>query len=158
MLPQDRCTDYLVRLARNELGLGCLLVKDLRELGRGKTTVMPSSGEHVTYATLLAESKAIREQLERERREREQLAHLRHLQDIRDHQESYWRQVEQAAARGTGSGYDEALRLLIDLRAAADQFKESQEFQGRFRTWIQSHLRRPALIKRLQDRKFPVPG
>ncbi|MBV9231424.1 MAG: hypothetical protein JOZ18_19090, partial [Chloroflexi bacterium] len=117
----------------------------------------PSMGEHVTYATLLAESKATKAQLEREKREQERLARLRHLQEIHDHQDDYWQQVDQAVVRASGSSYDEALRLLIELREAADQFKETQEFQERFRAWVRPHLRRPALVKRLQDRKFTLP-
>src|SRR5947209_7294947 len=157
LLPPDRSNDYLVRLARNEPGLSRLLVKELRELSPDKTTVRPSTGERVTYATLLAESKDIKAQLEREKREQEQMARRRHLQDIHDHQDDYWQQVEQAVIRGTGTGYDEALQLLIELREAADQFKETQEFQERFRAWVRPHLRRPAFVKRLQARKFTLP-
>jgi hypothetical protein len=153
----DRQNDYLVRLAHNEPGLSRLLVRELVELGQDKTRAAPPTGEHVTYATVLAESKAIRARLEREKREQEQAARLRHLQEIHDHQDAYWHQVEQAVMRGTGTGYDEALRLLIDLREAADQFKETQKFQDHFRAWVRPHLRRPAFVKRLQDRKFTLP-
>lgn len=158
LLPQDRRNDYLVRLARNELGLSRQLIKELRELGKGETKAPPATGEHVTYATLLAESKAVKGQLEREKHEQEQLARQRHLQEIRDHWDDYWHQVDMAAVRGTGTGYDEAVRLLVEVREAADYFKESQEFQARFRVWVQSHLRRPAFIKRLQAQKFPLPS
>ncbi len=157
LLPPERQNDYLVRLAHNEPGLSRLLVRELRELGQGKSRVTPSMGEHVTYATLLAESKVITAQLEREKREQEQAARLRHLQDIHDHQDVYWQQVEQAVMRGTGTGYDEAMRLLVELREAAEQFKETQEFQEHFRAWVRPHLRRPAFVKRLQDRKFTLP-
>ncbi|MDQ6643720.1 MAG: hypothetical protein M3Y76_04665, partial [Chloroflexota bacterium] len=157
LLPPERQNDYLVRLARNEPGLSRLLVKELRELGQNKTTVTPLMGEHVTYARLLVDSKAVKAQLEREKREQEQASRQRHLQDIRDQQDNYWHQVDLAVMRGTGTGYDEALRLLIELREAADQFKEMQEFQERFSAWIRPHLRRPAFIKRLQDRKFTLP-
>ncbi len=157
LLPQDRRNDYLVRLAHNEAGLSRRLVKELRELGKGKTRATPSTGEHVTYATLLAESKAVKAKLEREKREQEQLARQRHLQDIHDRQEDYWHQVDQAVARKSSTGYDEAARLLSELRDVADQFKETEQFQARFRTWIQPHLRRPAFVKRLQDRKFTLP-
>jgi len=157
LLPPDRQNDYLVRLAENEPGLSRLLVRELRELGQDKTRAAPSAGEQVTYATLLAESEAIKAQLEREKREQEQLARQRHLQEMHDHQDAYWHQVEQAVMRGTGTGYDEALRLLVELRAAADQFKETQEFQERFRAWVRPHLRRPAFIKRLQAHKFTLP-
>jgi hypothetical protein len=157
LLPPERQNDYLVRLAHNEPGLSRLLVRELRELGQGKSRAAPSTGEHVTYATLLAESKAIKAQLEREKREQAQAARLRHLREIHDHQDAYWQQVEQAVTRGTGTGYDEALQLLVELREAAEQFKETQEFQERFRAWVRPHLRRPAFVKRLQDRKFTLP-
>src|SRR2546422_8497793 len=38
-------------------GLSRLLVRELRELGQDKTRAAPSTGEYVTYATVLAESK-----------------------------------------------------------------------------------------------------
>jgi hypothetical protein len=157
LLPQARRSDYLVRLARNEPGLSRLLVKELRALSQDKTTTTPSTGEHVTYATLLAESKAIKAKLERERREQEQRARQRHLQEIHDHQDVYWHQVDQAVTRGTGTGYDESTQVLIELREAAEQFKEGQEFQARFRAWVRPHLRRPAFVKRLQAHKFTLP-
>jgi len=156
LLPQARRIDYLVRLAHNEPGLSRLLIRELRELGQGKTRATPSPGEHVTYATLLAESKAIKARLEREKREQERLARQRHLQVIHDHQDDYWHQVDLAVTRSTGTGYDEAARVLNELREAAEQFKESQEFQTRFRAWVQPHLRRPAFVKRLQNRKFTL--
>jgi len=157
LLPPERHNDYLVRLAHNEPGLSRRLVKELRELSQDKTKTTPPTGELVTYATLLVESKTIKAQLAREKREQEQVARQRHLQDIHDQQDDYWHQVDMAAVRGTGSGYDEATRLLIELRSVADHFKETQEFQKRFRAWVRPHLRRPAFVKRLQDRKFTLP-
>jgi hypothetical protein len=157
LLPPERQNDYLVRLAHNEPGLSRLLVRELRELGQDKTRTTPSTGEHVTYYTLRTESKAIKAQLEREKREQERAARLRHLQEIHDHQDAYWYQVEQAVMRGTGTGYDEALRLLVELRAAAEQFKETQQFQERFLAWVRPHLRRPAFVKRLQAHEFTLP-
>ena len=62
----------------------------------------------------------------------EQLARQRRLQDIHSQQEEYWRQARFAAERGTGAGYDEATRILVELREVAEHFKENQEFQARF--------------------------
>lgn len=73
---------------------------------------------------------------------------------MHDQQDTYWHQVDMAAVRGTGTGYDEATRLLIELRGVASHFNEMPEFQERFRAWIQSHLRRPALLNRLQSQQF----
>jgi hypothetical protein len=157
LLPEDRKNEYLLRLAHNEPGLSHLFVRELREQNRDKDRVRPSTGERVAYATLVAESKTIKAQLEREKRERERAERLRHLQDIHDHQELYWQQVDQAVERGSGAGYDEAVSRLIELREATNQFKESGEFQVRFRIWVRPHLRRPAFVKRLQLHKFPLP-
>ena len=157
LMPVDRQHDYLVRLASNEPGLGRQLVKELRELGLGKIRATPPTGEQVPFDTLIAESEAVKAQLEREKREQERQARQRHLQDIHDHQDDYWHQIDEAVMRGSGSGYDEATRILVELRGVAEQFKESQEFQARFRAWMRPHLRRPALVKRLQDRKFTLP-
>ena len=157
LLSAERRDDYLLRLARSEPGLGRKLLYELRELGRGKSVVTPATGKRIPYATLVAESKEVKGQLERERREQERLARLRHLQEVHDHQEDYWRRAEQGAQRGVASGYDEALQSLIELRDAAEQFDESQEFQACFIVWIRSHLRRPALLKRLQSNKFSLP-
>lgn len=168
LLPQERQHDYLVRLALNEPGLSRLLVRELRELGQDRSSAPPSTGEHVNYNTLVAESRSIKVQLEREqrereqalereRREREQAARQRRLQDIHEHQESFWRQVEKSVARNNASGYDDAAALLVDLRDSAAQFNESQAFEARFRAWIPAHVRRPAFLKRLQAQRFPLP-
>lgn len=156
-LSQERRDEYLLRLAQNEPGLSRLFVRELRELSRDKTSETSPAGERVTYATLLAESKGIKARLEREKREEAEAERRRHLKDIHDHRDTYWRQVEKSAERSTGPGYDEAAKLLVELRDAAAEFNESQEFQDRFRVWVESHQRRPALMKRLQAQNFTIP-
>ncbi|HEY4387434.1 MAG TPA: hypothetical protein VGN34_23510 [Ktedonobacteraceae bacterium] len=157
LLPQDRRSEYLVKLANNEPGLSRQLVKELRELGKDKTSETPSPGERVDYNTLYRESQTIGDRLERERLEEKQRAHQRHLQEVCDHREDYWRQVDEAVARGTGSGYDEATRFLVELRDVAQHFNEAQAFQTRFSSWMRTHMRRPAFVKRLHDRQFILP-
>lgn len=157
LMPQERRNDYLLRLAHNEGGLSRLLIKELRELGRGTTQAAPVEGERVTYATLLAESKEIHAILERERRERERLERERRLQTVRDHKHDYWRQVDKAVARKSSSGYDEAVHLLVDLRDAADHFNQSEEFQALFNSWIRPFMNRPALLRRLHENQFTLP-
>ena len=72
LLPAERSRDYLLRLARNEPGLSRRLIKELRELGRGKPEAAPEQGERVPYGTLRAESNALKDRLLREQYEREQ--------------------------------------------------------------------------------------
>ncbi len=165
LLPEARRIDYLLRLTRNEPGLSRLLIKELRELGRGEKQATTETGERVTYTQLYNESIAIGEQQERERqareqralqeqRERERQAREENLQYMHEHQDTFWRSVEMAAQRKTSAGYDQATRTLVDLRDAAQRAQQSQQFQEHFSSWVQPHLSRPALVKRLQDRGF----
>ncbi|MDQ2717912.1 MAG: hypothetical protein M3Z08_23705, partial [Chloroflexota bacterium] len=158
LLPADRHHDYLLRLAHNEPGLSRLLVKELRTLGQGKTGAAATTGEGVPYRTLLVESRDIQARMEREQFEQERQAHERHLQNVRERQEDYWRQAELAAARRVSTGYDEAVRLLVDLRDAANHFNKGQQFQTRFSAWVRPYLRLPSLVKRLRDRDFTIPS
>ncbi|HCI79790.1 MAG TPA: hypothetical protein DHW02_08875 [Ktedonobacter sp.] len=156
-LPETRRIDYLVRLARNEPGLSRLLTVELRKLSGSETETQQTTGEHIPYPILLAESKEIRAKQEREEREKEERARLSHLQDIQEHQDVYWRQIEMAVAKAAGAKYDDAVRLLVDLRDAAEQFQTTQEFYARFNTWVRSYLHRPGLLQRLQQHKFTIP-
>ena len=156
-LPEARRVDYLVRLARNEPGLSRLLIVELRKLSGSETEKQQETGEHIPYPTLLAESKEIRAKEEREEREKEERARLKHLQDIQEHRDVYWRQIEMAVAKAAGARYDDAVRLLVDLRDAAEQFQTTQEFHARFNTWVRSYLHRPGLLQRLQQHKFTLP-
>jgi hypothetical protein len=158
LLAPERRDEYLLRLARNEPGLSRQLVKELRALGKDKSKAAPSTAEHVSYIKLLKESKAIEKQLAHEKHEQEQLAHHRHLQDIYNHQEDYWRKADLAAARATSVGYEEAVQLLTELREVANNFNEAQKFEERFHNWTLNHLRRPSLLKRLQNNDFTVPA
>jgi uncharacterized Zn finger protein len=85
------------------------------------------------------------------------IAHLRRLQEVHSNRDTYWRQIDKVIASSSSSGYDEATRLLVELREAADHFNETQEFQARFRSWAQSNQRRPALMKRLLAHNFRLP-
>ncbi len=165
LLPADRRTEYLIRLARNEPGLSRRLLKELRDLSRlrqdsrdPRSAIPSTTDERVPFAILRAESKALRDRWERERREQERLARQRQLQQIHDHPDEYWHRADLAAARGSGAGYDEAAALLSELRAVAEGFGETPQFEERFGAWVRPHLRRPAFVRRLQDRGFALPN
>lgn len=156
-LPEKLKDAYLLRLVQNEPGLSRQFIRELRELNRDVNKPAEPTGERVAYSQLLVESKEVKARLAREKRQREEAARLSRLQEVHAYQDTYWRQVEQAAGRGTASGYDEALQGLLELRDAAKHFKESQAFQARFLHWLSPHMRRPALLRRLRERGFPLP-
>ena len=48
LLPQERRSEYLLKLVQNEQGLNLQLVRELRDLGNGKKKAAPE-GERVPY-------------------------------------------------------------------------------------------------------------
>lgn len=157
-LSRERCNEYLVRLAQNEAGLHHLLVKELLALSPESVNgALGATGEHVSYATLVAEGEAVQNRRESEKIEQARQARLRYLQEVHDQQEDYWRQVNEAFERKTSSGYNEATRLLIELRDAAAHFNEADTFQACFENWVRPHMHRPAFIGRLREENFSLP-
>ena len=157
LLPEARRREYLARLTRNEPGLSRLLISELRALRPDSATNIPSSGEQVSFTQLRAESDEIRQEIERAKREREERARQQRRQEVHDHQDTFWRQANDAVERGSGAGYDQATQLLMEMREVAGHFDEVEAFERNFRDWVEPHLRRRSLIKRLQDNDFPLP-
>ena len=157
LLPAERRADYLLRLARNEPGLSQQLVRELRALRPDKGSDAPPASAQVTYATLLAESRVVKAQIERERQERKRQAQEQRLRTIHERQADYWQRASAAVERGSGAGYDEAVQLVLALRDAATRFDTIAQFEARFRAWLLPHLKRPALVKRLQEQRLTLP-
>jgi hypothetical protein len=141
----------------HELSRESQLGQRSQDRGQDARRAAPSAGKRVPFGALLAESRAIGTQWEREQRERERRMREQRLQQIREHQDEYWHRAELAVTRGSGAGYDEAAAVLGELREAAARFEESPAFEARFRAWVRPHLRRPAFVQRLKEVRFPLP-
>jgi len=60
-----------------------------------------------------------------------------------------WASVKEPVERGSGRGYDEACRILVDIAEAYDLFATKKQFQNDLKKFMAGHLRRKALIQRL---------
>lgn len=60
-----------------------------------------------------------------------------------------WASVREPVERGSGRGYDEACRKLVDIAEAYAMFGSKKQFQNELKKFMVSHLRRKALIQRL---------
>ncbi|MFO7860602.1 MAG: hypothetical protein R6U41_05195 [Desulfosalsimonas sp.] len=60
-----------------------------------------------------------------------------------------WASVKEPVERGSGRGYDEACRILVDIAEAYDLFATKKQFQQELKKFMAGHLRRKALIQRL---------
>jgi hypothetical protein len=93
----------------------------------------------------MEKQKQDREQQEIKRREKRNA----YLENLSIDFPKAWLSVKESAARGSGRGYDEACRILVDIAEAHDLFATKKQFQKELKRFMASHLRRKALIERL---------
>ena len=93
----------------------------------------------------LEKQKRDRKQREIKRREKRK-AYLKNLS--RDFPKA-WASVKEPVERGSGRGYDEACRALVDIAEAYDLFVTKEQFQKELKKFMAGHTQRKALIQRL---------
>jgi hypothetical protein len=88
-----------------------------------------------------------REQKQREiRRRKERETYLKNLS--KDFPKA-WKAVRKTIERGSGSAYDEACQVLVDLSEAYSAHATQKAFQQKLGKFMAAHLQRKALIQRL---------
>lgn len=93
--------------------------------------------------------------LEKQKRDRKQQEIKRlekrkaYLKNLSSDFPKAWASVKELVERGSGRGYDEACRKLVDIAEAYDLFATKKQFQKELKKFMAGHLRRKALIQRL---------
>ena len=93
----------------------------------------------------LEKQKRDRKQLEIKRREKRKA----YLKNLSSDFPKAWASVKEPVERGSGRGYDEACRILVDIAEAYDLFATKKQFQKELKKFMAGYLRRKALIQRL---------
>jgi FtsZ-interacting cell division protein YlmF len=134
-----------------------LLQKFLKERSASQTDAAPprrTVGELVRAAEAsAAERRRIeveKRAKEKARRERETaLAREKHLDSLTGREPKLWAEIETLIATKQPKKYDEAIKLLADLRDL-DARTKSGDFRMRIEALRQAHARKPTLIERLK--------
>jgi hypothetical protein len=93
--------------------------------------------------------------LEKQKRDRDQLETKRcekrkeYLKNLSSDFPKAWASVRELVERGTGRGYDEACRILVDIADAYALYVTKKDFQKELEKFMAGHPRRKALIQRL---------
>lgn len=93
--------------------------------------------------------------MERQKRDRKQREVKRrekrkaYLKNLSSDFPKAWTSVKEPVGRGSGRGYDEACRILVDIAEAYDLFATKKKIQQELKKFMAGHLRRKALIQRL---------
>ena len=99
--------------------------------------------------------KARQIRLEKQKRDRKQRKikrrkeHEAYLKNLSNDFSKAWASLREPVERGSGRGYDEACRKLVDIAEAYDLFATKKQFQRELENFMAGHLRRKALIQRL---------
>ncbi len=99
--------------------------------------------------------KAGQSRLEKQKRDRKQREIKRrekrkaYLKNLSNDFPKAWALVKESVERGSGRGYDEACRKLVDIAEAYKLFATNKQFQNELENFMAGHLRRKALIQRL---------
>jgi hypothetical protein len=99
--------------------------------------------------------KACQIRLEKQKRDRKQREIKRrekrkaYLKKISIDFPKAWASVREPVERGSGRGYDEACRILVDIAEAYDLFATKKQFQKELKKFMAGYLRRKTLIQRL---------
>ncbi len=93
----------------------------------------------------LEKQKRDRKQREIKQREKRKA----YLKDLSSDFSKAWASVREPVERGSGRGYDEACRILVDIAEAYDLFATKKQFQNELKKFMAGHQRRKALIQRL---------
>lgn len=159
-LPDDAKTDWLVRFAA---GREPLLQAELMRRCRESRSITPAGGceASITVGELLSAAERLAEEsrrkeaermaAERERREREAAeARDRYLSGLAQREAEAWREVDVLIATKQPGRYDEAVKLLLDLRDLSLREGRAEEVEARLLRLREEHARKPSFIERLK--------
>jgi hypothetical protein len=157
-LPDTEKTSLLVRLIEGEAHLRAELVRRLREsrtTSPGAEAGPRTAGELLAAAARRAEERRRREAeraaQERVRLEREAAeARERYLDALGQRETEMWHKVDALIATKQPGRYDEAVRLLKDLREVAARAGRQAEAEARLARLREQHAKKPSFLARLK--------
>lgn len=103
--------------------------------------------QNAEKARLIRMEKQKRDRKQRETKRREK--RKAYLKNLSSDFPKAWALVKEPVERGSGRGYDEACRILVDIAEAYALYATKKQFQKELEKFMAVHLRRKALIQRL---------
>ena len=149
-LPEAERIDFLVRLARGEPHVDVQLMQRLRALAAEQ------SGQHEQFAPhrrriseLLAAAQERAERRRKQQRQEAEKTRLRRLDELAPKAPQVWEQVVALIEKKQVKAYDEAVKLLLELRELAQHIRQMDGFKARINRIYEDYRSRPGLLSRL---------
>ncbi|MEW6211265.1 MAG: hypothetical protein AB1631_23065 [Acidobacteriota bacterium] len=147
-LSDEERNDFLIRLARGESNLDIQLIARLRKLDESKSAV-PTLPRRTVTELIAAAGEKERSRRERKRQEAEK-ARIKRLNEMSKREPQMWDEVFALIAKKQPKAYDDAIRLLVDLRDLAEHLGQPERFQSRINGIYEQYSNRPGLLDRMR--------
>jgi hypothetical protein len=153
-LPRQECDALLLRLAQGEAHLGLALKKRLRELAGASRDVRVALEPRRTVGQIWAEVEQRRAREHQKRVEATERKRIERLEDLARRESQIWAEVEALIQRSQAKPYDQATRLLGDLKELAAYQGREGDFATRMDELAGRYSRRSALLERFRKAKL----
>jgi hypothetical protein len=120
------------------------LQTDKTDASRRTVGELRQNAEKARQIRLEKQKRARKQREVKRRKEREA-----YLKDMSSDFPRAWESVREPVERGSGRGYDEACRALVDIAEAYALFATKRQFQNELKKFMAGHMRRKTLIQRL---------
>jgi hypothetical protein len=139
---------HLLQIARSEPGAVLSLKKRLAQFSGGK----PSSPSEATRTAGKLFKQAHKVELEAKRKAREEAERKRiqRLEKLAQEEEATWVYVENLLGQKRGSTYDEATKLLVELRDMSEYKQRKNKFMEHFKNVREKYGKSTALLERFR--------
>jgi hypothetical protein len=145
-LSREECENYLRQVLNNESQVRMVLQKRLEQLAGIKPT---SAGRGQRQAgNLFKEAARLEQEALRQQKAEAERKRIQGLLDLAGREEATWRWIDSLIGQRQAKPYDEATKLLVDLRDLAIYQNRLQQFQKRFMAIEKKYRSRPALMER----------
>jgi len=145
-LSREECENFLHQVLNNEPQVRTALQKQLEQLA-GTKPVCAGKGQRQA-GNLFKEAERLEQEALRQKKAEAERKRIKELIDLAEREEDTWRWVESLIGQKQAKPYDEATKLLVDLRDLAIYQNRLLKFQERFLAIKEEYRSRPTLMER----------
>lgn len=139
---------HLLQILRGEPGAVISLKKHLTQLGGGKPDSQTRSAR--TTDELFKQAEKIEKEENRKARAEAERQRIQRLEKLAQEEESIWAHVENLLTEKRGKTYDEATKLLAELRDMSKYKQREEQFANRFKSICEKYGKSVALMERFR--------
>ena len=147
-LSREESNAYMLQILRREPGAVLSLRKRLTELSGHKSSAQAQSTR--TARELFERAEKIELEAKRQAREAAERKRIQRLEKLAQDEEVNWQYVEKLLQQKRGSTYDEATKLLVELRDMSEYKQKKSKFGERFNSIRDKYGRSVALMERFR--------